>query len=392
MSLLITLAVGALLSPISLGPTSLSPEGAVNGANPDPAAIPVPFPAQEYELAFKRPADQALRTAVKESHELNLVSLTTQFDGGDPVPQPTAMRMQTLFEGQMGDELDAERGWLRRHYLTLEGEVQIVNPNTVAGEDGVANGVTMPLTSNLDSVSVAFVPTENQRDGWGRHYDGVPYRESFLPRVSVPVDWGQYLPMDESGAPRAVKLGETWTLDRALLESLLAPLGQVPWMGDKDADRQIMRALGAGVGGNLHLAFSGEGKGDVTGRLMSVGGDPSGGRAAEIELRFDVSLKADRAGFLQRHGVEGEDLAELKTVGGDLVVGLVGGATIVWDLDAGRPRTVRIVADETVQMGVSVTEPGGRLVRQDMEMRGGLVSTMTLELRPKTTPKRTEVR
>jgi hypothetical protein len=371
-----------------------------------PTADPIaPAQGNTQEFVFVRPTAQALGVVVKETHDLTLQSLTSQFGEEAPQSVEVAMRLRTRLDAALAEEvIDAGAGAnaLRRRYLSLEGEIQVVDPGSVNEEEGTWDGVGLPLQSPFEGLSVVFQPAASQPDGHGRHFDGRALRESALPSLAVPTDWSTFLPpsTDSSGV-RKITLGDTWKVDPARLEPLLAPSGFLGWRTVKkdkkeggqqpESSTQVLRAFASGVGGNLHLAFDGELEGEATAKLVTVGVDPDHGRYGEFNVEFSINLAANRNQFVQSRRIEGEGELDVDVVGGDLTVRLAGAAVIKWGIDTGRPFAALVAADEDVMMTVRVQPETGDAVSQTIQMQGSVANGLTFRERPLAPIKRTVV-
>ena len=357
------------------------------------------------EFVFVRPTAQALSIVVKETHDLTLQSLSTQFADRPARAADVAMRLRTRLDAAIAEEVvDVGAGVnaLRRRYIALEGEVQVIDPASVDEAAGTWEGVGLALQSPMQGMSVVFQPAPSQPDGYGRHFDGLALRESALPSLATPTDWSTFLPptQDASGV-RQITLGQTWSLDPALLEPLVAPSGFLGWRTEKqdpkegkkqpESDTQVLRAFASGVGGNLHLAFDGEVEGEVNAKLVTVGVDADHGRYGEISIPFVLNMRADRNKFARTRRMAGEAEVDMEIVGGELTLRLEGLATIKWGLDLGRPFAALISAQEDVTMSISVRPESGDLVNQVIQMQGAIANGLTFRERPLAPIKRTIV-
>ncbi|QDV07555.1 hypothetical protein Poly30_30810 [Planctomycetes bacterium Poly30] len=349
------------------------------------------------EFFYRRPIQKALGVTVKETHDLLLMSLTTQFGEADPVPSTVAMRLRTRMDSAMAEEaVDTGEGpgAMRRRYLAHEGEIQVIDPGSVDEVAGTWNGVTIALKSPLEGTSVAFVPADAQPGGFGRHFDALALRESALPKLSAPTDWSRYLKPADADGKHMIALGDQWTLDIALLEPLLAPAGFLGWRTEKpkegeekrESDQQILRAFTSGVGGNLQLGFDGEVSGTAEARLQTVGVDPDNGRYGQIQIDFDLTFRADREDFVDARRLEEDGEMDVEVLGGELEVGVKGVAFVNWGLALGRPFSCLVTGEESVVMTVRVLPPDSQnVVSQAMSMKGGLAHGLTfkeLDLQP----------
>ncbi|MFT6833407.1 MAG: hypothetical protein ACJAZN_003591 [Planctomycetota bacterium] len=387
-----------IAAPLTLAATQPI-EGPASVGQPATAAIQ----DKPIEFVFQRPVQRALGITVKETHDLLLTSLTTQFGEREPTASTVAMRLRTRLDVALAEEYaDAGPGpdALRRLYLDAVGEIQVIDPASVDDVAGTWNGVGIALKSPLKDVSVAFVPAEGQPDGHGRHFDGAALRESALPKLAVPTDWSQYLPpVKESGGPHVATLGDRWSLDAALLEPFLAPAGFMGWRTEKpkdgaspaESEGQILRAFATGVGGNLQQAFDGKVTGTAEARLLTVGVDPDNGRFGQIEIRFELGLRADPDAFVASRRLDDEGELDVDILGSDLEVRIKGIAVLNWGLDSGRPFSGLVNAEETVSMTVRVLPESGDVVSQTMVMKGNLLNGLTFKELPLSPVKRTIV-
>ncbi len=355
------------------------------------------------DFVFVRPANKAIRLTVKETHDLLLESLTTQFGDQAPVAATVAMRLRTRMETALGEEtlaLDAMPLGYRRRYLATQGEIQVIDPASVNPVDDTWNGVELKLESPMLNSSVAFIPAASQPGGYGRHYDTRAMREVFLPKLSAPTDWSSFLPPStEAGGPSRAALGDSWPIDIRLMESLVAPVGYMGWRTEKPEDRkkedeskqQVLRAFSSGVGGNLQWGFQGEVTGEATARLQTVGVDPDNGRFAQIEIKFDIGLRSQRDSFDSSRRFEGDGEMEVEMLGGELEMRLKGVALINWGLDLDRPFSGLVNAEESVAMTVRVLPNAGEVVSQTISMRGALVNGLTFREMPLAPAKRVVV-
>ncbi len=377
-------------------------------ASASPTSISVAVPSSQdraQEFVFVRPTTMALGVVVKETHDLTLKSLSTQFGEAPPKALEVAMRLRTRLDAALAEEvidIGAGVNALRRRYLSLAGEIQVLDPASIDEAAGTSDGVGLPLKSPLEGLSVVFQPAASQPDGHGRHFDGRALRESALPSLAVPTDWSTFLPpTDDPSGVRRLVLGETWSLDPALLEPLLAPSGFLGWRTEKknpgegapepESNSQVVRAFASGVGGNLHLAFDGELEGEATVKLVTVGVDPDHGRFGELNIQFVLNLQANRSEFIRSRRFEEEGELDVEVVGGDLSVRLAGTGVIKWGLDLGRPFAALVAADEDVTMTVKVRPESGELVSQTIQMEGAVANGLKFRERAMAPIKRTVV-
>jgi len=338
--------------------------------------------ARTHEFRFEPPVGMALATTVTESHDLLLVELETRRGDEAPRDADAALRLRSRADVLFADERDGETGRIRRRYVDIAGSIQLVDPESFNEETGEWNGSEFKITSRLAGISVAFQPAENQPGGFGRHFDAKALREPILPLLAPPVDWSTFFPpKGEDGVARGA-LGDSWSLAPELLQPLLAPTGFLGWRGGEGADPQILRAHASGVGGNLHLGFEGGATGTATATIKQIGGDPSLGRYAEIELAYDIVVQADRTDFADEQRLEREGDEGIEMLGATLRVHLKGGATIRWAFELGRPTAVFVAADESVTMSVRVLPPDGEAVEQSMRMVGALVNGLKFREMP----------
>lgn len=384
-----SLSTFGLAAPLLLG-SSLAIAGTVTQEKPQ-------------EFRYERPVGKALGVTVKETHDLLLTSLTTQFGEAEPVASPVAMRLRTKLESALAEEVaDIGPGprAIRRRYLTHAGEIQIVDPASVDEAAGTWNGVGIDLKSPMEGASVAFVPADGQPDGYGRHFDTVALRETALPKLAVPTDWSSFLPPAAPDGSRQIALGDEWDLDIAALESVVAPAGFLGWRVEKAKDgeaqpessQQILRSFASGVGGNLQLAFDGEVQGSAKAKLQTVGVDPDHGRYGMIVVEFDLLFSADREEFVDSRRLAEDGELDVEVLGGDLELTLKGVASVYWSLDSARPFNASVNAEEVVKMTVRVLPPNRNdIVTQSMSMTGTLLNALNLKEVPLSPAERTIV-
>lgn len=333
-------------------------------------------------LRFDRPAKAGLAVTTSETHDLVLQSLTTQFGEEDAVEQPTSMRLRSRADVAVIDEA-ADAGAVRRRYVAGEATLQIMDPSAVNEEEGTWQGFEIKLGTPVQDLSVVFVPAEAQPEGFGRHFDATPLRETVLPQLSAPADWGAFLPKAAADGERAeLELGDEWKLDPMALEPILAPSGFMGWRPGEEAvsDPQILRAFTSGVGGNLQLAFDGTVTGTASARLDTVGVDPDVGRYADITLKFDLAMRADRDAFVDDRRMESEGEMDVEMLGAQLSVALEGEGSIRWSLEQQRPVGGIVAARENVTMTVRVMpqsgDQQGQVVSQTIHMKGSIVNNL----------------
>ena len=357
------------------------------------------------DFVFVRPTAQAMGVVVKETHDLTLQTLSTQFGDGPARPAEVAMRLRTRLDAALAEEVvdvGADVNALRRRYISLKGEVQVIDPSSVDEVAGTWEGVGIDLLSPFEALSVVFQPSAEQPGGYGRHFDGQALRESALPSLAAPTDWASMLPptKDASGVCK-ITLGDTWAMDPALLEPLLAPCGFLGWRTEKkdrkegktepESNSQVLRAFASGVGGNLHLAFDGELEGEANAKLVTIGVDPDQGRYGEIAITFAVNLRSNRSDFVRSRRFADESEDDVEVEGGELSVRLEGVASLNWGLDVGRPIGALVTAQEDVMMTVTVRPPTGELVAQTIQMQGTVANGLTFRDRKLAPIKRTIV-
>lgn len=322
------------------------------------------------ELRFVRSETLHAKFEHVESQALNLDRLALLRAGKDPVVSEVDMKVLSGARVEVTEGFDSATGNLRRQYGPIEGTLRAA----VMDGDEVVGGSETELDSPLPDIGVAFVPAAGAPGGFARHFDTVKtLAESRLPQLELPQDWGRILPKDEAGQPKAVVAGEEWKVDARDLEVVFAPAGDLMLRGGAEADPRIMRAHRAGLGGNLHFAFSGDVGGTAVAKVTEQGFNDEDGRYADILLEFDLSLSADRSDLAERRRLteQGEDGLEVR--GARLDLNVDGATNVRWSLDTNGPIRFVTESKEKARVAVRLSDSSGEETQQVVEMSGDLL-------------------
>ena len=350
-------------------------------------------PAQDpIELRFDPPVGSALTITATESHDLLMESLLTTRGGGKAIPANIDLRLRSRLETVIADLHADDAGRLRRRYMDLSGRLEMVDPDSVNEATGEWKGDVLELSSPFKDLSVAFQPAASQPGGFGRHFDGRTLRESFLPVLEAPFDWGRFLALPAGRASRAVTLGDRWELPPEVLQPLLAPSGFLAWRGEEDADAQILRAFDCGVAGNMYIGFDGDVSGKVEAQVKEIGGDSPEALFVELEIAVDVTLRSDRSSFIKENRIEAETVEQVQTLGARLSVRVKGGVRLRWSVADQVPLGAFALCDEVAELAVQILPPEGEQVEQRIRLAGGLANQLTFRQSPLEAPMRTEGR
>lgn len=340
------------------------------------AALPENFDGPV--LRFERSLTAGSSVTLTEQHSLEMRSLVLEVGDEEPEQGQDSLHVWSGTISYLVDEIEPRTGLLCRRYDRSKGVIQSgrIDPG---GEE--FRGPEMPLVSPLEDIGVAFTPKADAPYGYARHYDSAKaLDESLLPRLAPPRDWGSLLPFAGSEAePKAVQLGDTWDVAPADMECVLSPTGDLLFMGGKGADFRTMRAYSNGVGGNLHLGFGGKVTGTAKASLQVQGVDPLDGAYVDIEIKFDLSLSADRREFIESNkaeamvGLDGEILAM------GLEQEFLGKTKLRWSLERNAPISCSTECIESVIMTVEMAGLDGTPSRQTVSMDGTLKVAATFD-------------
>ncbi len=356
------------------------------------APMLVPQDSGTHELRFVPPSCDSLAIVGTETHDLLMESLLTRRGTEEAAAAPIELRLRSKLETVIADAFRQESGRLRRKYMDLTGRLELIDPKSFVEETGEWSGQVIELSSPFESVSVAFQPIPGQPSRFGRHYEGRALKESFLPTLEAPFDWGRFLALAPEQAARSVQLGDRWSLPAEVLQPLLAPSGFVSWRGDDSADEQILRAFQSGVAGNIYIGFDGGVAGKVDAEVKAVGGDSPQSRFVEFELSFDITLRSDRSDFVSENRVEVEAVEQVQTLGAQLAVNLKGGARLRWSVAENRPLGATVLCDEVVELAVQLLPPESEVVEQSIRLIGGLANRLEFRQVEVVAPPRSEGR
>lgn len=344
------------------------------------------------ELRFVPPSGVSLAIAGTETHDLLMESLLTRRGTEEAAAAPIELRLRSKLETVIADGFLEEAGRLRRRYMDISGRLELIDPKSYVEETGEWSGQVIELSSPFQGVSVAFQPVPDKPGRFGRHYDGRALKESFLPTLEAPFDWGRFLALAPDQTARSVQLGDRWSLPVEVLQPLLAPSGFLAWRGEEAADEQILRAFQSGVAGNTYIGFDGSVAGQVEAEVKAVGGDSPESSFVELELSFDVTLRSDRSDFVSENRVEVEAVEQVQTLGAQLAVNLKGGARLRWSVADNRPLGATVLCDEIVELAVQILPPESEVVEQSIRMVGGLANRLEFRQVEVVAPTRSEGR
>jgi len=356
------------------------------------APLLAPQESGALELRFEPPAGASLAIAATETHDLLMESLLTRRGEQEPASAQIELRLRSKLETVIADGFREEAGRFRRRYMDLAGRLDLIDPASFVEATGEWSGQSIELSSPFESVSVAFQPVPGRPGLFGRHYDGRALKESFLPTLEAPFDWGRLLALGPDQAAKAVQLGDRWSLPVEVLQPLVTPSGFLSWRGDESADEQILRAFQSGVAGNTYIGFDGNAAGKVNAEVKAIGGDTPQSRYVELELEFDVTLRSDRSGFISENRIDVEAVEQVQTLGAQLAVNLKGGARVRWSIAENRPLGATVLCDEIVELAVQILPPESEPVEQSIRMVGGLANRLEFRQVDVVPPPRSEGR
>jgi len=300
-------------------------------------------PLDRVALTFDPAPGRAVRKTFEGSHVLTVESYRrTLGDQTATAPMPVRIHAQQHLE--VVDEASVVRDGrperLRRTYVggSLEARLESLEPGA---ERELAK---IELGSQVRGASVLFEWIADEAE-YGRCYDARELPERWLPDLVADLDLLALLP------PAEVAVGETWTVGPEALAAVLAPFGNPHLEAPpKNADRMLLRSLGAGVGANLQQAFGGASSGDVELELVALDGD-----LARVKVRVPrVSLVRDLTEYTSKAQLELEEEAGFEPSNSRLAIDLAGQGELVWNRAAGRAQSLELNLQETVTMGVRV--------------------------------------
>lgn len=280
----------------------------------------------------------------------------------DALASGFTMRLEHTRQLELTDLLDkvsdARPERVKRTFAKADAAAKL----TLGSNNGGESSRKFEGKSPLVGETVVF---ERDGDAWkvaGRPAVG----EKLLADLEQDLDLAAWLP------PRAVAVGARWEVDARAVDALLRPGGAL---------KLALDASGDAIGGAEILGVSpdlliGPFAGVVRAKLMAVE-ERGGARLARIELDLDVRAKKD----LTEIARDADD-AEQEAVGGQTEVReaidelhWVADGELVWDLSAGRMRSLEVDGDLDVAYRLRVrhgTDVYGREWLHRMTFRGKL--------------------
>jgi len=321
--------------------------------------------AQERTVALQSVAEVGRRveTTWSATHDLSVVRLVTQIGEREPSEAALGLLARGRESVTLVDEVRADGPTgptdFHRRYVAATAELAMHDKTAAPGADMLSR---VAFESDLIGAGVRHI--RNTDGTSGRHYDGREARESLLPHVAGPLDFGALLP------PQEVALGAEWPVEPAALRVLLAPAGELGWRAPAEgADPQLARSFAQGLGGNLQVGFAGVVTGTATGQLFELA--VSGGeRLAVLRYTFDVTLAGDGTAFARRRALDNERDQGVDVIAATSLHRVHGTAELRWSVEGKRPLDARVTADEQVSLSILAQPEEGARARQTVEFAG----------------------
>jgi len=235
---------------------------------------------------------------------------------------------------------------------SITGKANVTRPN------GQVLTEQAPGVSPLRRFKLRFTWIDTLGE-WSRCYSEFDGEENWLSELRGECEFLELLPKSE------VEVGAQWSIAPEALRSVLAPGGNHKIT--PTTDKLFGRLVEIGVGGDFADALGPEIGGSVSatyrGQREIEEGDGDGARrfrVAEIEYEINLASTAERK-FLYVMAMPEEERREPARIDGvPLEFGLLGKATLLWDLDAGRAHSFRLEGQESFVTTVSKTRFDGR--------------------------------
>ena len=297
------------------------------------AAAPRAAPAPEH-LRFEVGAGSALLKNIYLAHELSVESMGQSIDGGpfqaERIAGAISSWHKVTVEDRILDAADGRPTRLRRTFTDMGGggklRVGPANAPPNREEDAV---LTSPLTHR--AVDYLWVPDEG---AWSRCYADQEADEEWLAGLDGDFDLLALLP------PGEVAVGESWTLPPDCVRALLAPGGN--HLITPRTRNVFSRTIEVGVGGDFAEILGQELSGVVTARLAEVS-EEGGARLARVELAIEgLHGVADRTELWRISMPLEEKREKSRLIGAYLEHTLDATGVLVWDLSAGRARSLEL--------------------------------------------------
>jgi hypothetical protein len=335
------------------------------------ALAAAPITPDEHALEFRPAAGLALQRSWSIAQDLLTEELSMQI-GEKVMPTEIRLRLTTREDVDVIDEClkVGEHGPLdyRRTFARLSRSIQM---SDMASEERAP--IEVGQASPLEGARARY-QWQPSADTFGKYYEGeVEGPESALATFPDELGFVGLLPS------AAVALESKWTVPAAQLGQIFAPFGTLPYSVTPGADKQLMRTVKSGIGGNLQELFAGQAQGDATVTFAAITQQEGGPRLARLELNMRIELTRDQTAFANRERTFDEKKNGLVHPSAKLVNTLSGNGVLLWDLDSQRADAFEFEgAQSLVQTIVSryPEDPADGARKQTAVMTGTLVVQM----------------
>jgi hypothetical protein len=309
-------------------------------------------------LEFKPAADSKAHKHFRAGHELRID------DNG-------------VVQGDLPYVSDGTAGWISSthrvefldHYLkvsdgkplefTRQIRDSVINAKAnITRPNGMVLTEQAPCASPLRRQKVRFTWAERLND-WARCYVDIDGEEPWLDQLRGEFEFVEFLPKGE------VEVGAQWNVPAEALRGALAPGGNLKIT--PGTPNLFGRLVELGVAGDFADALGADLSGDVRatyrGRRQETEGE---GEAAKnfnvgvIEFEFNLASSVDRTMLyiMAMPEQERREPARIESVPVEFTV--IGTATLLWDMDAGRAHSFKLEGQESFLSTVHKTRFDGR--------------------------------
>jgi hypothetical protein len=303
-----------------------------------------------------------------------------------------------MIQGDLPYVSDGTAGWISSthrvefldHYVKVEGGKPLeftrqIRDCVISAKANITrpNGMVLteqaPCASPLRRQKVRFTWAERLKD-WARCYVDIDGEEPWLEQLNGDFEFLALLPAGD------VEVGSQWTLPAEVLRSVLAPGGNHKIT--PATSNLFGRLVELGVAGDFADALGADLSGTVTATYRGQRKESEGeGDAAKsynvavVEFELNLASAVDRTLLYVTAMPEQERREPARVDEVPVEYTLIGTATLLWDMDAGRAHSFKLQGQESYLSTVAKTRFDGRgsmVIRQMGRYSGPLTVEVTV--------------
>ncbi|MDF1837191.1 MAG: hypothetical protein P1V35_04930 [Planctomycetota bacterium] len=320
-------------------------------------------PSQEVNLQFLPTAGERIEHNWLGTHKLLATEVNSRVAGQDAVSLSQLPSIETKERRVTSDWIrSVEDGKVQNMHRTwVEANLWGQLDFHVPGQAPLEVVLRSPLSNESTSVVFTHVPEENS---YGMYFDQSAMAENVLVGVQKDHGYENLLP------GKAVKAGDSWSVETKHLIELLAPTGAMDYRQVQPGGGMLIRTLLMGVAGCTDVVWNpGQLKGHFKCKLQKVVG-AGAHSTAHIELDYSFETVQDRSEAARELQMLGESNRGTMVLGNSVQLQGKGMGLLIWNLSSNRAHSFAMTGTESVQMMVQTQALNAPAVTQVMELRG----------------------